>query len=147
MLSPIIKNKILIGPQYASELIFELEKVKKDISIIMYVWTKYPDDPFCDPSRITSLILDAHRRGLKVRILTNFSATCDWLCSLGLNARLIAGSRIVHAKMVILDSNKIFVGSHNFSRSAMTSNIEVSTLHTDFSDVDPLLRYFNSLWL
>jgi phosphatidylserine/phosphatidylglycerophosphate/cardiolipin synthase-like enzyme len=142
----ILENKTLIGPSYAPDLISELEKARHEINIIMYVWTQYPDDPFCDPARITHLILDAHRRGVKVRILTQFPATKNWLCSLGLNARVINNTQIVHAKFVSIDRKLCYNGSHNFSKSALTSNIEISTKHYDEQSIKQLNDYFNSLW-
>jgi phosphatidylserine/phosphatidylglycerophosphate/cardiolipin synthase-like enzyme len=140
------KNKILIGEAYASTLIEALENAKREINIIMYVWQDYPDDPFNDVSRITHLILSAHRKNLNVRIITNFNEVRNRLSVLGLNVKTLVDKNIVHAKMVTVDRSLAFVGSHNFSRSSLTSNVEISQKITDTEDIEKLNKYFETLW-
>ena len=140
------KDKLLIGGEYSTELIEALEKAKVSILVVMYVWAFYPDDPFCDPSRITHLILDGHRRKLDVRVITQFNEVKNKLEKLGLNVKTLGNQKLVHAKFFIIDNKTVFIGSHNISNSALNSNVEVSTKSERPDYVKQLKDYFNVLW-
>jgi len=57
-----------------------------------------------------------------------------------------SSGRTTHTKLVIIDGKIVFLGSHNWTQSALQRNHEVSVLIYDEDVAKILLRYFFDIW-
>lgn len=147
MCSATSKNTLVIGPDYAKELLPLLEEANKSIDILMYDWRWYSKDFACDVSRINSAILRAERRGVKVRAITNADLIHAQLKSFDIDVKCWNKSKAMHAKCILIDDWIAVLGSHNLTENAMGLNIEVSVIVAEEHICTQLKNYFQSLWL
>lgn len=140
------KNNLIIGPDYAKELLPLLDEAKNSIDILMYDWRWYAKDFACDVSRINSAILRAERRGVKVRALTNADLIHAQLKAFDIDVKCWNKSKAMHAKCILIDDWICVLGSHNLTENAMGLNIEVSVIVAEEHISQQLKKYFDTLW-
>jgi len=140
------QTRTIIGSEYPKKVIPLIDEAKHTIRMCMFDWRWYKDD-FAHPvSLFNSALLRAHRRGVKVRILTNYAEVIDFVTSLGFNAKKWPEKSLLHSKFLIFDDKICVIGSHNITQSAFTSNMETSIILTDDDDVKRFSSYFDTLW-
>jgi phosphatidylserine/phosphatidylglycerophosphate/cardiolipin synthase-like enzyme len=137
---------VIIGKQFPVKVIPLIEKASHSIKIVVFDWRWYPNDPANPVSLFNQAIIRAARRGVKVEVVANSDTIIATLKSVGVLAKKPNIQNLVHAKLLIFDDKDVVIGSHNFSQSAFTMNMEVSVFIPDFSGVPDLLTFFNSLW-
>lgn len=114
--------------QYAEEQI--------DIAMFLYKATKSPKNR---PALITKALIAARQRGVLVNIVLENSGydaqvneenqrTAILLQKNKINVRFDSPKTTTHTKAIVIDSRFCFLGSHNFTQSALTSNNELSIL-------------------
>jgi len=103
--------------------------------------------------RIAAALLDAHRRGVAIRLLsdnvksTDLGSDVDRLEQAGIPVAVDRGPGHMHHKFVVVDGRTLGVGSYNWTRSAATENHE-DLLVTDHPDlVEAFAAEFETLWL
>jgi phosphatidylserine/phosphatidylglycerophosphate/cardiolipin synthase-like enzyme len=102
--------------------------------------------------RITRAILDAHRRGIGIKIITDNEKLYDQ----GSDVRQLAQARIsvrvdntanhMHHKFAIIDNRVVLTGSYNWTRSAALYNHENILITSDKSIVVDFYGEFDRLW-
>ena len=102
--------------------------------------------------RIASAIMDAHRRGVRIRIITDNDKAYDE----GSDVRRLEGAGMevredrtechMHHKFAIFDGRTVLTGSYNWTRGAARNNEENLVVSNDFRMVGPFEREFNALW-
>ncbi len=103
--------------------------------------------------RITKAIEVAAARGVDVRVLMTYAigwkAVFLELATFGVNVRTYAStaSLYIHAKVLIIDGNKAFVGSENFSMQSLDANRELGILIARPEIISSLTNTFNDDWL
>jgi phosphatidylserine/phosphatidylglycerophosphate/cardiolipin synthase-like enzyme len=101
--------------------------------------------------RLTAAIMDAHRRGVAVRLVTDndkqFDAgsDIDRLARSGVPTRFDPDRDHMHHKFAIVDGKRLLNGSYNWTRGA-TRNHENITVITDGELVEVFRKEFESLW-
>jgi len=102
--------------------------------------------------RIAGALLDAHRRRVRVRILTDDDKVYDRgsdvtrLSSAGIRVALDHSPHHFHHKFALFDGRRLVTGSYNWTRGADQDNRE-NFLVTDARDlVAAYSRAFESLW-
>ena len=102
---------------------------------------------------IENALIAAARRGVHVRII--MTASDEWTDALG---RLsTAGTEVrtypatksslyIHAKAIVADGAKAFVGSENFSATSLDDNRELGIMVTDQAIIRPLVTTFENDW-
>jgi phospholipase D len=81
-------------------------------------------------NEIVDQLIDAHARGVKVRVLLDKSNLSDkyskmqQMIDIGIDVSIDKVSGIAHNKVIILDKSKVITGSFNFTKSADTRNTE-----------------------
>lgn len=94
---------------------------------------------------------DAAERGLAVRILVPTSPTEDDLLvyreleAHGVEVKLLADA-YSHAKVIIVDQERAFVGSQNLTQTSLDKNRECGIILTDRPNLDRLAAVFGSDW-
>jgi phosphatidylserine/phosphatidylglycerophosphate/cardiolipin synthase-like enzyme len=139
--------RTIIGAEYPKKVIPLIDGAKRSILMCMFEWRWYKDDFSHPVSLFNSALLRAHRRGVKVRILTNYVELIEFVTSLGFNAKKWPDKSLLHSKFLIIDGEKCVIGSHNITQSAFTSNMETSIILDDPDDILRFSNYFEMLWL
>jgi mitochondrial cardiolipin hydrolase len=102
--------------------------------------------------RITRALLEAHRRGLRVRVVSDNDKSLDpgsdmrRLSEAGIPVRLDRTEAHMHHKFALFDRKRLLTGSYNWTRSAAEVNHENVLISDDARLVQPFGRAFDALW-
>lgn len=116
---------------------------KRTIDVCVYT---IADDRLCDA------LLDAHRRGVAVRILSDDHKVHDAgsdvlrLRDRGLDVRLDDTAFHMHHKFALFDGQRLASGSFNWTRSASEGNEENLVVTDDLRLVRAFAAHFEGLW-
>jgi phosphatidylserine/phosphatidylglycerophosphate/cardiolipin synthase-like enzyme len=138
--------KTLIGKDFPKQVIPLINSAKSSISIIVFDWRMYPNDPAHPVQLFNQALIRAARRGVKVRAIANNLDIISILNANGIEAKKPPVSNLIHIKIMILDDKDVVLGSHNYTQSAFTANFEISTYIPDYPDVDNLKTFFNNMF-
>ena len=102
--------------------------------------------------RIAACVLDAHRRGVKVRVITDNDKALDEGSDIGRIAR--AGIPVrqdltehhMHHKFAIFDRNVMLTGSYNWTRAAANFNAENVVVTNDPRLLAAFQAHYEELW-
>lgn len=103
-----------------------------------------------DDNEIAQALEAAAERGVTVEVVMTYSSTwaseLEELASSGVKVRTYpaGGSLYIHAKVIVADGTKAFVGSQNFSESSLDYNRELGLITTDRSLVGPIAATLGS---
>ncbi len=103
-------------------------------------------------NRLAQSILDAHRRGVKIRILTDDDKSTDLgsdirkLGDLGIEVRTDHSPNHMHHKFAVFDRSVLLTGSYNWTRSAAAHNQENVVILREPSVVRAFLDEYERLW-
>ena len=103
-----------------------------------------------DPE-VMEVLAAAEHRGVAVRLIMSGDpdGTDDnaeeraELAEAGVDVRLARGGLYIHAKMVLVDGARAFVGSQNFTAGSLDQNRELGVLLDDRASVSRLARTFD----
>ena len=102
--------------------------------------------------RISDTIIEAHRRGVKVRIVTDNDKCFDpgsdieRFRDVGIPVRQDRTSNHMHHKFAIFDGRILLSGSYNWTRSASQYNEENLLLTSEKRLLEPFRELFERLW-
>jgi mitochondrial cardiolipin hydrolase len=102
--------------------------------------------------RLADTILDAHRRGVAVRIITDDAKAEDLGSDVGRFEEAGIPTRVdrspfhMHHKFAILDGGTLLTGSYNWTRGAARDNEENLIVTTDPRFLAPFKEAFDRLW-
>lgn len=102
--------------------------------------------------RISREIVEAHRRGVAVRIVTDDDKTGDRgsdvfeLAKAGIEVMIDRTSNHMHHKFALFDGKTILTGSYNWTRSAADYNYENIVVSDDKKVVASYIGCFEKLW-
>ncbi|MFP2931262.1 phospholipase D-like domain-containing protein [Pyxidicoccus sp. 3LG] len=129
------------GPLNA--IIRQVQDARGSIDVCVYTVT---DD------RITRALLDAHRRGVRLRVVGDDDKALDAgsdmerLSDAGVPVRLDRSEAHMHHKFAVFDRLRLITGSYNWTRSAAEHNHENILISDDARLVQPFSRAFDALW-
>lgn len=121
-----MEPEIIIGADFLKKVQPRIDAAKYTIDIVMFQW-RVPAT--ADDSPIYQLLNMMHAaitRGVKVRVVTDSQAVCALLKDWHFTVRVITTSKLLHAKMMLIDDVTLIVGSHNYTPSALSQNWEMS---------------------
>lgn len=112
------------------------------------------EDPAHPVSVLLQALVDAHHRGIDVRVCLDRSMTWDepevpdtkheapaaWLRQRGVRVFEDEIDRTTHVKIVLVDDDTVILGSHNWTGAALMRNREVSVLIRDADLAQQLAR-------
>lgn len=134
------------GKEYPKKVIPLIEASKKSIDIIVFDWRWYPNDPGASVQLFNQTIIRAARRGVKVRAIANNDEIINILKGQGCEAKKLITTKLVHCKLMIIDSEIVITGSHNFTQAAFQMNLEFSTILRPTDGINSFLSFFTNLW-
>jgi phosphatidylserine/phosphatidylglycerophosphate/cardiolipin synthase-like enzyme len=130
---------ILANEDYFPALLKALDEAQNEIFISIFSF-QTGDHGNSYPDRILSHLAKAVKRGVKVIVVlekTNNKSddldiqntqTGKLLKEKGVNVFFDSPRKTTHTKLVVIDQRLIFLGSHNFTQSALKYNNEISIL-------------------
>lgn len=131
------------GPDCLRHIVNRFLAARRSVDICVFTIT---DD------RITRAILDAHRRGVAVRILTDNDKAYDAgsdierLEAAGIAVKVDRTPYHMHHKFAIFDGTRLVNGSYNWTRGAAESNEENIVDLGDPIAIAAFQREFDRLW-
>ena len=129
---------LLANEAYFDALIPRLTQAKQEIVVGMFLFA--PGDHADNrANRVKEALIDATKRGVRVRLFLEVSESRDFateanrgvakeLGRQGITVQFDSPARTTHTKLVIIDQRYVFLGSHNFTHSALRHNNEASVL-------------------
>jgi phosphatidylserine/phosphatidylglycerophosphate/cardiolipin synthase-like enzyme len=140
------ENKILIGKQYAEILQLAICNAKKTVKMIVFCWSIQEERKCDELLKINNAIRHTLRSGILVQCLNGSEGLTRQLIAMNLQAKCLTNFKITHAKFILIDDQILFIGSHNLTKCAMVSNLEISMRH-EFESVDnEAATFFDKLW-
>jgi len=136
----------VIAQDFPRVVIPLVEGAEESIRIIVFDWRWYPSAQGSAVSRFNRAICDAVLRGVKVQCLVNNAGVMQRLKDAGAEARMLHTKKMLHTKMLLVDSRKIVIGSHNYTQHAFTMNEEASILVDLGTENNQFVQYFTALW-
>lgn len=136
----------LSGRQFPAFVIPLIDSAKNSIDIVVYDWHWYPSDPGSSCQLFSQAILNAARRHVKVRAVLNNNDTVGVLKSQNCEAKKWHQSKLMHAKLIIIDNQTVITGSHNYTQSAFNINFELSVVLYEENIVKDCNVFFNNIW-
>lgn len=144
---------LLENKEYYGKIMEIISRANYSVYVIMFI-IKYdvnePDDPV---NQLLTMLVNLYEKGVDVKVLVDdetynsYPETIEFLISNGISVKLDPRSGITtHTKMVIVDGMYVFIGSHNWTESALNYNNEVSALIISQEIAQEALTYFSSLW-
>ncbi len=131
------------GEDVKKRLIALCEHASRSLDVCVFT---IADDQLCQA------LIDAHRKGVIVRVITDDEKTKDKgsdiyaLIRAGIEVRTDDDPAHMHHKFVIRDKAMLASGSFNWTRSATTKNQENIIVTNEKSLVRDFLTQFDTLW-
>ena len=149
--APIVKP--LFDEEYYNALISLLDKANRSVHIVMFVVKYDPHEPRDPVNNVLRKLVELKSRGVDVKIVVDDETynkhreTIRFLAENGIPIKLDESSaRTTHAKIVVIDDRIVFVGSHNWTESALTKNHEASVCIDSEEIAERFERYFETIW-
>ncbi|WP_339728114.1 phospholipase D-like domain-containing protein [uncultured Gimesia sp.] len=142
---PDLKSEALFSPRddCSHRICRLIDSARKQIDICVFTIT---DD------RVTRTIQDAHKRKVKVRIISDNDKSYDLgsdieqLSRSGIPVRIDKTEYHMHHKFALFDSEFILTGSYNWTRSASKNNSENLIITNDPALLIRFASEFEKLW-
>ncbi len=102
--------------------------------------------------RITDAIIDSHKRGKEIKIITDNDKSLDLgsdieqLAQEGIKVKMDSSPNHMHHKFMVVDERALITGSYNWTLSAARYNHENVLLTKEATVIKSFLKEFNHLW-
>ena len=138
--------EVVVSKQFPDKIIPLIKAAKSSIDIVVFDWRMYPESLGSTIFAFNQAIFQAARRGVKIRAIIHYDNIIPELLRSGIQAKKIKNDRLMHVKMMIIDSTIAIVGSHNYTKNAFERNTELSIVLTGDEGIGDLERYFYNIW-
>ena len=136
----------VIANEFFKKVVPLLENAKNTIDICVFDWRWYPHDPGNTVQQFNQCLVQAVRRGVKVRALVNSDNIAGQLRAVGVEVKKFISTHLLHCKLMIIDDKIVLTGSHNYTQSAFNANYELSVILDDVGPNSEFSKYFLRLW-
>ncbi len=135
---------------YFPAVIREIQVAQKSIHIVAFELKYYPGHQNSNQNKIVNALVDAHNRGVDVRIIMDEYSKKDnaykFLKEKGIGIRYDSEDITTHAKLIIIDGKTVILGSTNFSYYGLEKNHETDILIDAEQVAEYFEGYFEELW-
>jgi phosphatidylserine/phosphatidylglycerophosphate/cardiolipin synthase-like enzyme len=146
---------VLNDREYYHSIKRDIENADKTISVAMCSMIYDPNDPFDWANDLIRELAHAKERGVDVTVIIEHRTywgymdknleAYDYLLAHGITVRLDDEKDTDHMKLVIIDDNIVYVGSHNWSESALHHNRETSVKIVSENIAEIFKAYFETI--
>ena len=128
----------------------ELQNAQHSIHIVAFELKYYEDYPDSDQNKIVEALVDAHERGVDVRVIVDEYSkennAYEFLKGRGIQIRYDSEDVTTHSKLIIVDGKVVILGSTNFSYYGLEKNHEANILVDAEHVAEYFEGYFEELW-
>lgn len=127
---------VLTDKEYYQSIKNDLKNANETILVAMYSMKYDPDDSFDWANDLIMELVYAYDRGVNVSVVIEYRTyfgymndnmeAYNYLLANNVNVQLDYETNTDHMKLVIIDDKLVYVGSHNWSESALYYNHETS---------------------
>ena len=142
--------KLLVEEDYHDTLVKLLNRANNSIYVAMFSMKYDPDDEDDPANDLIEALAAAAEKGIHVVVVLddypsyNYE-TAEHLEAHGVEVHIVSARETMHAKVVVVDSKIVVLGSHNWSEAGLAFNHEVSILIRSHSMAEQLASYNVSL--
>ena len=143
-------NELFVVPienyGYAPMLKHLIDNASKSVYVSMEILSDYK------PVRtLLDSLISAHNRGLDVKVICEGDISSNkygvqYLENGGVEVKVDNTEKFIHTKLVVIDGKEVYLGSHNWSPSALGKNNEYGMLIFNSQIANFYQNYFNYLW-
>lgn len=137
--------------EYFSTLKGLIDSANSSVKIIMYTVNFYPSYPDSPSNSLINSLGNASERGVGVKIITDETPTEKPVLSIlrekGVDVKFDSKDVTTHAKLIIIDSKIVIIGSTNWSYYSIDKNHEANVLIVSESLAGQFEDYFNGIWV
>ncbi|RLF08676.1 MAG: hypothetical protein DRJ64_00355 [Thermoprotei archaeon] len=132
-----------------------ISKANKSVYLAVYALKYDPRESIYDDpvNMLLKELVGVQKKGIDVRVLVDdvtnksYRQTIEYLRDNNIPVRLDPKKGVTtHVKILIIDSKWVFIGSHNWTESALWYNHEYSVLIGSQYYAKKVEEYFNDLW-
>ena len=152
------KSEVMLlgNSDFFDVLLDSIKKAKKSIDLSMFVFktSKYSSNR---ANIIMNALGSAAERGLNVSLIMEKGRkesdsvtienkkTAQILIKKGVSVRFDIPEKRTHTKTIVIDDRYVFIGSHNFTHSALKYNNELSVKIDSITLAEAVLSYINNI--
>lgn len=137
---------IIIGKEFVKKVIPLIDGAKNDICIIVYDWRNYKKDVGSSVFKLNQALISAVKRKVSVRVIIHpKNSNQKWVKDF-FKTKELYSNKTIHTKMMIIDSDYLVIGSHNYTFSGLELNQEISVISKDKSAIQRTQKFFNTLF-
>ncbi len=142
--------KLLVEEDYYDTLVKLLNRANSSIYVAMFSMKYDPDDEDDPANDLIEALGAAAEKGIHVVVVLddypsyNYE-TAEHLEAHRVEVHIVSARETMHAKVVVIDSKIVVLGSHNWSEAGLAFNHEVSILIRSHSMAEQLASYIVSL--
>ena len=136
--------------EYFRTVIELIDSANFSVHAIVYDVNYYPDYPESPSNILLSALEEAAGRGVDVRFITDETPTEKPVITIlkenGVGMKFDSKDITTHAKLIIIDSKIVIIGSTNWSYYSIDKNHEANVLINSASLARKFESYFESIW-
>ena len=149
-----VSVQTLSDQNYYFSVLEDIQKANSCIYVAMYSMIYDPDDSYDWANDLIRELVNARQRGVNVNVIIEYRTyygymdgnleAYDYLSANGVNVKLDNETDTDHLKLVIIDDKIVYVGSHNWSESALYYNHETSVRIVSEEIAQTFIEYLKS---
>ena len=149
-----VSVQTLSDQNYYFSVLEDIQKANSCIYVAMYSMIYDPDDSYDWANDLIRELVNAKRRGVNVNVIIEYRTyygymdgnleAYNYLSANGVNVKLDNETDTDHLKLVIIDDRIVYVGSHNWSESALYYNHETSVRIVSEEIAQTFIEYLKS---
>ncbi|NJE11041.1 phospholipase D-like domain-containing protein [Thermococcus sp. MAR1] len=144
------KVLLLEDGNYYRSLISAIDGAEESVYVMVFLMKYDPEDSHDHANDLIKALVRARKRGVRVYVLLEDGLDVNeeayrYLKENGVDVSFDSPSTTLHAKVVIVDGRLVFIGSHNWSESALDWNHEVSVMVVSEELARDLIGYFEEV--
>ena len=146
--------EVVADRDYYYSVLADLRNANSTVYVAMYSMIYDPDDSYDWANDLIRELVNAKRRGVNVNVIIEYRTyygymdgnleAYDYLSANGVNVKLDNETDTDHLKLVIIDDKIVYVGSHNWSESALYYNHETSVRIVSEEIAQTFIEYLKS---
>lgn len=153
----LMDNKLIVDNHFLAATFDLISSAKRSVDISSYKFQPPSDKKNKKINILFNLIALKAKGGITVRVLLNKEqplrgvsrvnfVAARYLNAAGVLVKRLKDFRICHAKIILVDNIRYYIGSHNFSEHAFRSNFETGVCGSDVGLARELSFIYDRLW-
>lgn len=138
--------QLLLDGEFIGKATEMVRNARKSVWICAYTWRWYENAPEKDIQRFNYEVARKAKARRDVRGLMHMRSEAMRLRDYGLQTKVLPTDRTMHTKAILVDGERLILGSHNLTERGTAENYEASLLITECQAVTLFENYFERMW-